>query len=90
MPHVRICAGGEEQSSSLPRPLVRQWALELLEAFAAAAEAGECFADWPEGSFRLPMHDATIYRRLGNLAARAGRCCGFHAPKSSRMTKKRS
>jgi hypothetical protein len=79
-----------DQVDGAVRALVRQWALELLEAFAAAAEAGECFADWPEGSFRLPMHDATIYRRLGNLAARAGRCCGFHALKSSRMTKKRS
>ena len=41
MPHVRICAGGGEQSSSLPRP--NRWTLRVRfdAARKAAAEAAE-------------------------------------------------
>ena len=37
MPHVRICAGGGEQSSSLPRPM------EVLQGKTTVAEASRSY-----------------------------------------------
>lgn len=59
------------------RALVRQWTLELLDAFVAAAQAGHTFADWSGGSLRLPRNRAGVYDRLGVLAAEGGSRCGF-------------
>jgi hypothetical protein len=60
------------------RVLVRQWTLDLLEAFAAAAVAGKTFADWEGGSWPLTgSADAAIYGRLTAFAAQAGQHCGF-------------
>lgn len=71
------------------RALVRLWTLDLLEAFAAAAAAGQTCADWDGGTWPLPDPDVAIYDRLASAAARAAAGCRFKAPDASRHAKHR-
>ena len=73
-----------EEVDAAVRALVRQWSLELLEAFGSAAEAGETYANWASGPLRLPKRDRSIYKRIADSSARAGRGCGFTSSASSK------
>lgn len=68
-----------EKVDETVRALVRQWTLELLEAFLAAAESGRWFATWDGPSPELAPWTPSIYARLRRLVDRGDRCCGFRA-----------